>query len=243
VLCDSGWSNLEVVVVDNASSDETHEWLDELEKSEPRARIVRNAENRGFAAGCNQGLALARGEYLVILNNDTAVGPGWLRTLVNHVRRDPGIGLIGPVTNNIGNEARIPTRYASMEEMRKEVRTIVAANAGKSMEIPVLAFFCVLMPRAVWDEIGPLDEQFGLGFFEDDDYCQRVLESGRRIVCAEDSFVHHELSASFKQIDEERRRALFEKNKLYYESKWGVWIPHRYRPKEAAAKPTTGARA
>ncbi len=244
VLHDSGWSNLEVIVVDNASSDATPEWLAELEEREPRARVVRNAENRGFAAGCNQGLSLARGEFLVILNNDTVVGPGWIRTLLAHLRRDPGIGLIGPVTNNIGNEARIATRYTTMEEMRAEVRALAAANAGKSFEIPALAFFCVLMPRAVWTEVGPLDEQFGLGFFEDDDYCQRVLERGRRIVCAEDAFVHHELSASFKQVDEERRRALFETNKAYYESKWGIWIPHRYRPKEAAAsRPASGARA
>src|SRR5690606_19633510 len=91
---------LDVIVVDNASSDETPQWLDQIER-DARVRVVRNRENLGFAAACNQGLALGAErdpDVLVILNNDIVVTPGWLRTLHNHLRRDPSIGLIGPVT-------------------------------------------------------------------------------------------------------------------------------------------------
>ena len=85
------------------------------------------------------------------------------------------------------------------------------------------------MPRDVYDQIGDLDANFGTGFFEDDDYCQRVRAIGRRIVCAEDVFVHHELSASFSKIDQGERARLFERNRAYYESKWGPWQQHAYR--------------
>jgi GT2 family glycosyltransferase len=87
------------------------------------------------------------------------------------------------------------------------------------------------MPRDVYQSIGPLDENFGTGFFEDDDYCQRVRQLERRIVCAEDVFVHHELSASFSKMPSKERQELFDRNKTYYESKWGPWQRHAYRPK------------
>ncbi len=93
----------------------------------------------------------------------------------------------------------------------------------------MLAFFCVAIPRDVYAAVGGLDTNYGQGFFEDDDYCQRVRALGRRIVCAEDVFVHHELSASFDRIDQNARRELFERNRAYYESKWGPWQHHAYR--------------
>jgi len=76
-----------------------------------------------------------------------------------------------------------------------------------------------------------LDEQFGLGFFEDDDYCRRVKISGYEVVVVEDSFVHHHLSASFDGIGLEREE-VFAKNKQLYEEKWGKWSPHAYREKK-----------
>ena len=231
LLDDPDALDLDVVVVDNASSDATPAWLDELH-AEPRVRVLRNAQNLGFAAACNQGLrALAeRGaELLAILNNDVVVTPGWGRTFARHLRRDPRIGLIGPITNNIGNEARVPTAYADLEAMQGEQAQRTGGAAGRTFELPVLAFFCVVMPRAVHAEVGDLDVAYGTGYFEDDDYCQRVRRLGRTIVCAEDVFVHHELSASFDRLDPGERARLFERNRAHYESKWGPWQRHGYR--------------
>jgi GT2 family glycosyltransferase len=74
-----------------------------------------------------------------------------------------------------------------------------------------------------------MDEAFGIGFFEDDDYCRRVERAGYGIACAEDVFVHHHLSASFDKLGADRKRQLFERNKVIYEAKWGPWVPHEYR--------------
>ncbi|MGH7860445.1 MAG: glycosyltransferase, partial [Candidatus Binatia bacterium] len=127
---DTSYSNFELIVVDNASTDATPAYLEQLAASDEDVKVVLNAENRGFAAANNQGLAIASGEFLVLLNNDTVVTPGWIRTLVNHLERDPAIGIIGPITNNIGNEARVATSYSDVAEMPAEAYQLTRARLG-----------------------------------------------------------------------------------------------------------------
>jgi GT2 family glycosyltransferase/glycosyltransferase involved in cell wall biosynthesis len=230
----SHWPNLEVIVVDNASSDGTREFLRDWERGGAGRKAILNDDNLGFAAGNNLGLAAASGDYLVLLNNDTYVTPHWVRTLVNHLRRNPGLGIVGPVTNNIGNEAKIDIRYDDMRGMRAAAAAHTRRNAGRLLPIRTVAFFCVAMPRSTYDVVGPLDPAFGIGFFEDDDYCRRVESAGLGIACAEDAFVHHHLSASFDKLKAEARQQLFLKNKAIYEAKWGEWQPHRYRDQAPA---------
>lgn len=225
----SDYANLEVIVVDNASSDETAALLRRFADDDPRITFLCNDRNLGFAAANNQGLRLAKGEFLVMLNNDTEVLPEWIRTFLAHFRRDASIGLLGPVTDNIGNEAKIVLHYSTREEMQKKARDFTLHHAGKRFDLTTLAFFCVAMPRTVYEAVGPLDEAFGLGFFEDDDYCRRVQLAGFKVMCAEDVFVHHHLSASFNKLSKAARQQLFEKNKNLYEAKWGTWSPHEYR--------------
>lgn len=225
----SDFKNLEIIVVDNASADETPDYLKEWEKSGENRTVILNEENRGFAAGNNQGLESATGDYLVMLNNDTYVTPGWIRTLVSHIESDSSIGLIGPVTNNIGNEAKIDIQYSDMEDMQLKASEYTRRHLGEVFPIRTAAFFCVMIPREIYEIVGPLDEAFGRGFFEDDDYCRRIEQIGRRIVCAEDVFVHHHLSASFNKLKHKERQKLFEDNLKIYEEKWGKWIPHSYR--------------
>lgn len=229
------YPNVEIIVVDNNSRDDTPDYLRKwAERGENRIAIL-NDENRGFAAANNQGLERATGEYFVLLNNDTYVTPGWLGTLVRHLQRDPTLGLVGPVTNSIGNEARIELAYSTMDEMERAARGYTAANMGKLYPLRTAAFFCVAFSRTLYNEVGPLDEAFGIGMFEDDDYCRRVEQAGRHSACAEDVFVHHHLSASFNEIAAEGRVALFLANREIYERKWGAWIPHTYRPTSVSA--------
>ncbi|MEP6899461.1 MAG: glycosyltransferase, partial [Rhodanobacter sp.] len=225
----SSYANLEVIVVDNASADDTPAYLRAWTDAGSDRKLVLNDDNRGFAAANNQGLALATGDYLVMLNNDTYVTPGWVATLVAHLRRSKKLGMLGPVTNNIGNEARIDIRYDSMDEMLQLAADYTRRHAGQLTPLRTAAFFCVMMSRQVYEKVGPLDEAFGIGFFEDDDYCRRVEQAGWTIACADDVFVHHNLSASFNKLKQETRQALFEANKVTYEAKWGAWAPHKYR--------------
>jgi GT2 family glycosyltransferase/glycosyltransferase involved in cell wall biosynthesis/SAM-dependent methyltransferase len=225
----SQYECMEIIVVDNASSDSSPTFLSEWAAGANNRKLILNDKNRGFAAANNQGLANASGDYLVLLNNDTYVTPGWVRTLMRHLERDRTIGLIGPVTNNIGNEAKIDITYEGMDEMLLQSAVYTRRHIGQAYPMRTVAFFCVMMPRTTYERVGTLDEAFGRGFFEDDDYCRRVEQLGLRIVCAKDVFIHHHLSASFSKLKRQDRRKLFEENKIIYEAKWGEWIPHGYR--------------
>ncbi len=220
---------LEIVVADNASSDETVECLKEWAVREPRMKLVLNEDNLGFSAGNNTGLVAASGDYLVMLNNDTVVTRGWLLTLLRHFQVDPQLGLLGPATNHIGNESKVPVVYETIEQMPVAARQYTLTHMGELYPMKTLAFFCVMMPRSVYETVGPMDEHFGRGFFEDDDYSRRIQQQGLHLACADDVLVHHRLSASFDKVDGGERKALFDRNKAYYESKWGAWEPHRYR--------------
>ena len=221
---------LEIIVVDNASADETPQRLQSWQQKDPnRRKVVLNQDNLGFGPAVNQGLAMAQGDYLIILNNDIIVGPGWARGLRRHLEVDPQLGILCPVTNNIGNEAQVALDGRTPAEVFESARHYNLAKVGKLLPLTIAAFFCVMIPRHVYTKLGGLDEQFVPGFFEDDDYCLRIKALGLKIGCAEDVFVYHELSASFDKVGVSRRQAIFERNKALFEQKWGPWKPHVYR--------------
>ena len=214
------WPNLEVIVVDNGSTDGTPELLAELAGLHPNFRVIAFEENRGFPAACNAGLAQAKGEYLALLNNDTVVTRGWAAALVAHLVRDRKLGLVGPVTNAIANEARIDVGYSDLAHLPAWARAWVRDHDGEAFPIPMLAFFCVVMRREVFAKVGPLDERFGTGMFEDGDYNRRVRAAGWEVRCARDAFVHHWQKASFRQLGKDAYFRLFEENRKKYEEKW-----------------------
>ncbi len=227
-------------MVDNASQDRTAAYLSEYAATRPWVRVVANKENLGFSRGNNIGLREANGEYLVMLNNDTYVTQGWLVDLIRHLRKNANLGLVGPVTNNIGNEAKIDISYSNMNEMEEEARRYTMMRRWeKLLYVDSIAFFCVAFSQKLYSEIGPLDESFETGFFEDDDYCERVRLAGYQIAIAEDVFIHHHLSASFDALGEERKREIFEKSRRIYEAKWGPWRPHKYRTNADPASGTS----
>jgi glycosyltransferase involved in cell wall biosynthesis/2-polyprenyl-3-methyl-5-hydroxy-6-metoxy-1,4-benzoquinol methylase len=219
----TAWPNFEVIVVDNGSTDGTQDWLREFAEDHRNLRVILNPDNRGFAAANNQGLREATGEYLVLLNNDTVVTRRWLSSLVRHLSADKKIGLLGAVTNAIANKAQVPVGYSRLEDLPVWAAEYVDSHDGEVFEMPMVAMFCVAMRREIYEAVGPLDERFGIGMFEDDDYNRRVSEKGYEIRCARDAFVHHWQKASFRLLGEEAYLRLFEENRRKYAEKWGTW--------------------
>jgi GT2 family glycosyltransferase len=230
ILSNTESGTYELIVVDNGSTDGTVDYLRQIARTHAALNVLVNADNRGFAKAVNQGLALAMGEVLVILNNDTLVPPGWLPGLMRHLD-DERIGLVGPVTNRIDNEAQIDTNYRKYGQFLDFAQARAADRHGEWFAIPVAAMFCLAMRRDAYQAIGPLDERFETGLFEDDDYSMRARRAGYLVACAEDVFVHHFGEASFGQLHETGEfKRLLRENQGRYERKWGMnWERHRRR--------------
>jgi ATP-binding cassette subfamily B protein len=220
-------ADTEVIVVDNGSADGSASYLEEMAGRFGRLRCLLNPDNPGFPRAANQGMAAASGQVLVLLNNDTIVSGSWLDTLARHLD-DPAIGMVGPVTNTAPNEARISSSYETYGELVAFARRL-ASRPGELFDIPVLTMFCIAMRRSTYLAVGGLDERFGAGLFEDDDYAERLRQTGLRVVCAPDVFVHHFGEASFgKLVGSGRYGELLRSNQRRFEEKWGKrWAPHQ----------------
>jgi GT2 family glycosyltransferase len=225
----------ELIVVDNGSSGPARQYLSALAARNANVRVLRNDENVGFARACNQGISATRGEVIVLLNDDTIVTPGWLRRLGGHLA-DRVVGLVGPTTNRCGNAAEVPVSYDTVGELLDFAAVRSAArrangNGDRLMDLPVVVMFCVAARREVFDRVGPLDERYELGLFEDDDYSRRVRDRGLRVVCADDVFVHHFGEATIGRIAAAGGYGeLFDANRRRFETKWGTqWKPHDRR--------------
>lgn len=221
--------HFEVIVVDNASTDGTPEMLEDYARRHDNLRAILNRTNLGFAAANNQGLRAAAGSAFVLLNNDTVPARGWLPRMLRHLE-DPRIGVVVAVTNFSGNESRIAVPYTTLDGMPAFAESYARANEGKAFDIGVAAMYCVGMRRDAYEAIGPLDEEFTVGMFEDDDYSHRARLAGLRVVCAEDVFVHHFGQASFGKLPKAEYDAIWRRNQAHYERKWKmVWTPHTGR--------------
>lgn len=231
VLANTEGDGFELIVVDNGSSDGTPTFLARLAERDARVRVVLNGTNVGFAPACNQGLGLASGDHLVLLNNDTMVAPGWLAGLRRHLA-EPLVGLVGPTTNRIGNEAEVVTAYVTWGGYLQEAEQRARDHTGEWLEIRTPAMFCLAMRRQTFLRLGPLDEGYDIGLLEDDDYAERARRAGYELRCADDVLVHHFGEASFGRLVAGGEYArILSANQRRYEKKWGrPWEPYGRRP-------------
>jgi O-antigen biosynthesis protein len=210
----------ELIFVDNASTDGTVDYL----RSLPNAHVILNTENRGFPAGVNQGIAAARGEQILLLNNDTVVTTGWLHRLLRALHGDSTIGLVGPCSNQVSGPQQVEVGYDAVGSLDGFAWDWGKTHDGRTETTDRLVGFCLLIRRAVVDALGGFDEQFGVGCFEDDDYCLRALRAGFRAVIARDAFVHHYGGRTFvgSGVD---FAALMNENDRRFREKWTAPVP------------------
>lgn len=208
----------EVVIVDNGSGPETTEWLSGI--TDPAVRVIFNATNRGFAGGNNDGMAAARGEYVVILNNDVVVTEGWLDGLLEAFDRIPALGISAPRSNIVaGDQVVLDATYKHLDEMHEYAALRRERYRGRGYMTDRAIGLCLCIDRRVIDEIGGIDERFGVGNFEDDDLCLRVRAAGYQIHVCDDVFIHHFGSKTFaaNKID---WQATMKENWAKFAAKW-----------------------
>lgn len=203
----------EIIVVDNASEDASVAWL----KEQGDIKLICNIGNKGFPAGCNQGIAMAgQGNDILLLNSDTIVTPNWLENLQTALYSAENIGAVSCVTNCCSNFQQIETKYGNHDEMLVFAEKFNHSNPSLWEERSRLVMFCYLVKNAAYKSVGLLDERFSPGNFEDDDYSFRLIFAGYKLVLCRDTFIHHYGSVSFFKLASPEERKM--KHKMYVEN-------------------------
>jgi GT2 family glycosyltransferase len=217
--------NFELILVDDLSTDGTRDYLINQSVTFENTRTLLHDQNLGFPNSINTGIKDATGEYVVLLNNDAIVTPGWLESMLNcfndSAKFFKGIntGMVGPVSNYAGGEQGIQHDKYSLDQLdsscidhRKQYKDMMTITG-------FLSGFCVVIKREVIDKVGFFDTRFKHGFWEDNDFCLRAQLAGYNLIIDQSTFIHHFGSASFKllQIDPNK---LLRSNQLRFYSKY-----------------------
>ncbi|MEN8076972.1 bifunctional glycosyltransferase family 2 protein/class I SAM-dependent methyltransferase [Clostridioides difficile] len=206
----------EIIIIDNNSQDGTVEWL----KQQSDLRVIYNSKNLGFPKGCNQGIEIASGDNILLLNNDVIVTPNWLFNLDIALWSEDEIGAVGAVSNNCSYYQQIDVFYKDINEM---IEFSIGYNKSDS-ELwhyrTKLIGFCMLIKKQALNKVGLLDEIFTPGNFEDDDISFRLIREGYKLLLCKDTFVHHFGSVSFGEVKEEYLN-IMHNNIKQFENKWG----------------------
>lgn len=207
----------EIIVVDNASVDDSVAWL----REQPDIILRENKENSGFPKGCNEGIELANKENdIFLLNNDTLMTENALFWLRMGLYENDSVGTTGSVSNCVSNLQDIHLSDSSTDFL---------LNFGAQNNIPAkypyeeklfLIGFALLIKRTVINKLGVLDERFSPGNCEDTDYCLRVLTAGYKNILCKNSFIIHFGHKSFEK-NKTNYTNLLQVNREKFKNKWG----------------------
>lgn len=173
----------QVILVDNASDDESFETINETLITMPHV-LIRNTVNTGFVKATNQGLYFSTAEYVVLMNNDTEAVKDWLKKLTKPFKQFNNVGLTGP---------RTTTKGSWQGNWQGTNGTLILSKTS------MLAFFCTMIKREVIEKVGYLDEGFGVGFGDDDNYCNRA-QKFFDLALVQDLVIPHHHRSTFKKI-------------------------------------------
>lgn len=206
----------EIIIVDNNSTDGTVEWL----KEQSDIKLILNDKNKGFPAGCNQGIEIAEKDNdIFLLNNDTVIMPNSILNLRMALYSDENVGATGAVSNSVSYYQQIGEHFEDFDEYLKYASKNNIVNEKRYERRSKLVGFAMLIRRKVLDKIGILDERFTPGNFEDDDLSFRIIKSNYKLILCRDSYIHHFGSVSFRQ-DANKYNELLQTNRNKFNNKW-----------------------
>ena len=192
----------EIIVVDNYSTRDDS--VDFLKANYPSVKLLENHKNDGFARGCNLGMKLGRGDYFMLVNNDTQPKPDWLSKIVDCAEQEQADAVVskllfakdgGKIINNAGS-ILYPDRSWPVEEIGANQPD--GPEYSKRREITALCGASLLLSRTFLNKVGLFDESFFM-YFEDTDLSWRGQKLGAKYYCCPDSVILHEHSASSKE--------------------------------------------
>lgn len=222
--------NVRIIVVNDGSAKETSDWLRKFCKNKKFFCLIEHPTNIGYTKAVNTGLRVSTGSYIIIQNSDTIVTSGWLTGLIKCMNSSPKIGIVGPLSNAASWQSVPALRDSNgqfvinalpegmgINEMAKVVRS---ASDHTYPKIPFVNGFCFMIKREVINKIGYMDdENFPVGYGEENDYCIRALDAGYELAIADDVYIFHAKSKSFgherrKELSDQGTKTLRNKHSL-----------------------------
>lgn len=196
-----------LVIVDDGSDDETAHYLRRF-SVDSRVTLLRNDSARGYTKAANQGIGEASGDFVVLLNSDVIVPPGWLERLARCAFSRPGVAVVGPLSNAASwqtipqlrsAEGRWAVNDVPEGKTLEEFADALAASSQRLYpEVQLVNGFCYLITRAALEAVGTLDEEaFPTGYGEEDDFSLRAQAAGFVNLVADDCYLFHAKSKSF----------------------------------------------
>jgi GT2 family glycosyltransferase len=213
-----------VLIIDDASRAPCAEFLAHYAATTPEVRLIRNDRQRGFPYNCNEIFYNTSQTTVCLLNSDTLVSPRWHLSVLEGMARSAQYGLAGPSTSYTHTAQQLTELLAKRVEQDIESVTRIAAVVrerfrGQYRVLPQLGGFCLFVRRALIERIGYLDERFGLGCGEEDDFAYRAIRAGFTPLWVQESYVHHFGHCSFTEELGERSKELWERNRVLLEVK------------------------
>ncbi len=224
---------VELVVVDNGSTDGSLEWL----REQPDVRLLEMGRNLGAPAARNRGLAVASGERVLFCDNDVLFTPRWHELLVGHLDAWPDIGMVGPVSDYVVDAQKVARPPHPDEALDDYAAAVHAEQRGRHAYTSQLILFFILARREVVERIGGIDEVYGRWGFEDNDWSLRARLAGYRLRIARDCFIRHLGSRTARTANLDYASLLLE-NWEVFKRKWGLdpALPYGTLPLEGVLK-------
>jgi len=233
ILIDKQPIPYQITIIDNGSTDGTTEWVRKFQGD----RAIYNEENLGWVKALNQGIKKTKGDFVVFLNNDVEVGSGWLQKLIGPLKHSD-IGTCGPIGSNDHDWqyfGKVRKNFPQLDlpefEDPKDVdgcnKILEEKYGNKFLKIHgMLAFFAVAFRRETIERVGLLDERFGVGLGDDDDYARRLEQKDLGLALALSCYVLHYSQTTFKQLyNDKELKALQARNYNLLKGKY----PGRYK--------------
>jgi GT2 family glycosyltransferase len=224
-----------VLLVDDASDPACADWIAEHASRHNNVTVLRNARQRGFPYNCNEICYNASTPTVCLLNSDTLVTKGWDVRLVRAMAASPERSLAGPSTSFTHTAQELPgLRHHRLEQTATTVNRIASAvheRYGDGCQtLPTLGGYCLVLRRALLQQIGYFDERFGLGCGEEDDFCYRALKVGVKPCWVMGAYVHHFGHCSFTVDQGGASASLWARNQLLLDLKVAAALPEIAHP-------------
>jgi len=205
--------DFKLIVLDNKSTDKSEKKLEDYYKNNLDFTLTLSQENLGFTAGFNKLFKDNEAEWILLIDSDTIFPKDSINNLIkalNLAKEDQQI--IGPLTNNAGNSQHIYFETSNFNQVSEELDELIFSGFDSLIEIFRADFFCVAIRSKLWEKLQGFDEKFGLGYYEDFDFCMRAMEYGYKSYLYEKWFVFHQGSASFKHDRNQKKLLKINKN-------------------------------